>query len=248
MFSESGAAPATAAAGAGVVATVAATAAAGEAAKPAATRAAEPMARAAVPPDVTSNIGGEPGLDLRLDEDISVSPASGVKTKSPMDILAGAESELEKSTKSASASLLAGFEGAPGSGAGAFTEGGPPSTPSLDFQLDDSERPAPFRSASVGEPTRDEAPAPAPSLARPQAAVELDKLDLSFDSERATFEDPTPSVLDGQWHDAATKLDLAKAYQEMGDVEGAREILQEVLHEGDDEQKSEAQSLLSRLG
>ena len=53
--------------------------------------------------------------------------------------------------------------------------------------------------------------------------------------EHATFEDPTPSVLDGQWHDAATKLDLAKAYQEMGDVEGAREILQEVLHEGDDD-------------
>ena len=52
---------------------------------------------------------------------------------------------------------------------------------------------------------------------------ELDKLDLSFDPDRTTFEDPTPSVLDGQWHDAATKLDLAKAYQEMGDVEGARE-------------------------
>jgi pilus assembly protein FimV len=54
-------------------------------------------------------------------------------------------------------------------------------------------------------------------------------------------------VLDGQWHDAATKLDLAKAYQEMGDVEGAREILQEVLHEGDDEQKTEAKTLLSKL-
>ena len=66
--------------------------------------------------------------------------------------------------------------------------------------------------------------------------------------ERSTFEDPTPSVLDGQWHDAATKLDLAKAYQEMGDVEGAREILQEVLHEGDDQQKAEAKSLLGKLG
>jgi pilus assembly protein FimV len=85
-------------------------------------------------------------------------------------------------------------------------------------------------------------------LARPAAALELDKLDLAFDPERSTFEDPTPSVLDGQWHDAATKLDLAKAYQEMGDVEGAREILQEVLHEGDDQQKSEAKSLLTKLG
>jgi len=55
-------------------------------------------------------------------------------------------------------------------------------------------------------------------------------------------------VLDGQWHDAATKLDLAKAYQEMGDVEGAREILQEVLHEGDEHQRSEAGALLEKLG
>ena len=77
--------------------------------------------------------------------------------------------------------------------------------------------------------------------------LDLDKLDLSFDPDRPAFEDPTPSVLDGQWHDAATKLDLAKAYQEMGDREGAREILQEVLHEGDEQQKSEAQSLLTKL-
>ena len=91
------------------------------------------------------------------------------------------------------------------------------------------------------------ASAPAPQLSLPAAAIELDKLDLAFDPQRSTFEDPTPSVLDGQWHDAATKLDLAKAYQEMGDVEGAREILQEVLHEGDDQQKAEAQALLSKL-
>ena len=90
-----------------------------------------------------------------------------------------------------------------------------------------------------------------PALARPQAAIDLDKLDLAFgpeSGEHPTFEDPTPSVLDGQWHDAATKLDLAKAYQEMGDVEGAREILQEVLHEGDETQKAEAQVLLAKLG
>ena len=131
----------------------------------------------------------------------------------------------------------------------------------LDFQLDDAEKPAPFgkprtepaleTAAVAAAPSA--APAPAQSaapsqLTRPAAALELDKLDLSFDPERTTFEDPTPSVLDGQWHDAATKLDLAKAYQEMGDVEGAREILQEVLHEGDDQQKAEAKTLLAKLG
>jgi len=34
----------------------------------------------------------------------------------------------------------------------------------------------------------------------------------------------------------------------MGDAEGAREILQEVLAEGDAEQKSAAESLLTSLG
>ena len=41
--------------------------------------------------------------------------------------------------------------------------------------------------------------------------------------------------------------DSAKAYQEMGDVEGAREILREVLAEGDSEQKTEAQALIAKL-
>jgi pilus assembly protein FimV len=120
----------------------------------------------------------------------------------------------------------------------------------MDFHLDDADKPAPLKAKET--PTLTAAVAedmPTPSqLSRPAAALELDKLDLSFDPDRTTFEDPTPSVLDGQWHDAATKLDLAKAYQEMGDVEGAREILQEVLHEGDDQQKKEAQTLLGKLG
>ena len=104
-------------------------------------------------------------------------------------------------------------------------------------------------SAQSATPTSRSTPTPSAPTPKPASPgkLDLDKLDLSFDPERSTFEDPTPSVLDGQWHDAATKLDLAKAYQEMGDLEGAREILQEVLHEGDDQQKSEAQSLLSKL-
>ncbi len=44
-----------------------------------------------------------------------------------------------------------------------------------------------------------------------------------------------------------TKLDLARAYVEMGDEEGARSILDEVMSEGDDAQKGDAQELLGRL-
>ena len=123
----------------------------------------------------------------------------------------------------------------------------------LDFQLDDIDRPAPLAPQSPPQPQAAESkpqaasPSPPAQFGHPGAALELDKLDLSFDPDRPAFDDPTPSVLDGQWHDAATKLDLAKAYQEMGDTDGAREILQEVLHEGDDQQKSEARGLLAKL-
>lgn len=42
-----------------------------------------------------------------------------------------------------------------------------------------------------------------------------------------------------------TKLDLARAYMEMGDREGACEILQEVLGEGDEQQKAVAEKLMA---
>ncbi|MCK5881979.1 MAG: hypothetical protein KAG18_08890, partial [Sinobacterium sp.] len=45
----------------------------------------------------------------------------------------------------------------------------------------------------------------------------------------------------------STKLDLARAYVEMGDADGAKDILAEVVEEGSDEQKSEAQSMLSEI-
>ena len=47
--------------------------------------------------------------------------------------------------------------------------------------------------------------------------------------------------------EAATKLDLARAYIDMGDSEGARDILAEVAHEGNDQQRQEAVDLLSRI-
>lgn len=47
--------------------------------------------------------------------------------------------------------------------------------------------------------------------------------------------------------EVATKLDLAKAYHEMGDHEGARELLLEVLKDGDSEQRDAASVLLASL-
>jgi pilus assembly protein FimV len=79
-------------------------------------------------------------------------------------------------------------------------------------------------------------PAPAP-IAEPQPAAEA----------------PTPEGGDdfdflADADEVATKLDLARAYIDMGDTEGAKDILDEVLQEGTDTQKEEASSLLSRIG
>lgn len=48
--------------------------------------------------------------------------------------------------------------------------------------------------------------------------------------------------------EVGTKLDLARAYMDMGDPDGARSILQEVLDEGNGNQKQEAQRLLDSIG
>ncbi len=47
--------------------------------------------------------------------------------------------------------------------------------------------------------------------------------------------------------EVGTKLDLARAYVDMGDPDGARSILEEVLEEGNEQQKAEAQALLDSL-
>jgi pilus assembly protein FimV len=213
-----------------------------------------------------------PVLDRMIDDDITIQPAAGMpKQRSTDGTLAAPDIGHEKApelepissshkspvTSAASVALagaMAGGKSTLDTKVSGLAETAATAKDAshfeMDFHLDEAAKPASFKSmeaptltAAVAETT------PTPSqLSRPAAALELDKLDLSFDPERTTFEDPTPSVLDGQWHDAATKLDLAKAYQEMGDVEGAREILQEVLHEGDDQQKNEAQALLAKLG
>jgi pilus assembly protein FimV len=77
-------------------------------------------------------------------------------------------------------------------------------------------------------------------------------LDLDIGNEGARGdEDPTGTEevgLDPQtMTEVGTKLDLARAYIDMGDPEGARSILEEVLDEGDSNQRREAQGLIDVL-
>lgn len=70
----------------------------------------------------------------------------------------------------------------------------------------------------------------------------------------ATAESWQATSLDGDLdlfepgQEMATQIELAEAYVDMGDAEGAREILDYVLQGGDEEQKESARQLLARLG
>lgn len=76
------------------------------------------------------------------------------------------------------------------------------------------------------------------------------EVELEADSgDSVLSEDDLEAELDflSDSDEAGTKLDLARAYIDMGDKEGAKDILDEVAQEGNDEQKGQAEELLSRL-
>lgn len=74
--------------------------------------------------------------------------------------------------------------------------------------------------------------------------ITVNEAEASASAAEATGEIP-PLENEELWAEVNTKLDLARAYIEMGDKEGAREILQEVLAEGNSQQAAEANKLLS---
>ncbi len=94
---------------------------------------------------------------------------------------------------------------------------------------------------------------------------ELDQLSDSLEPTMPALEESEPAVpetpalagmdLDGDddfdflsgTDETATKLDLARAYIDMGDTEGARDILDEVVAEGNADQQQEAQELIAQL-
>jgi pilus assembly protein FimV len=97
--------------------------------------------------------------------------------------------------------------------------------PSFDFDLSGLD----FPSSKSAETARTGAPA--------AGTPSVDLADLSLDS---------PSSGEGG-EGVGTKLELAKAYLEIGDKDGARDILQEVAKEGSAAQKDEAKKLIASL-
>ncbi|MEO8670123.1 MAG: FimV/HubP family polar landmark protein [Tahibacter sp.] len=117
---------------------------------------------------------------------------------------------------------------------------------SFDFDLTD-------RSAAQTVPPPSARPPAAP--ARDQFAMDLPPAS-SFDTRISMPELQRPPDLAVPRMDdeliavddaIGTKLDLAKAYLDMGDPDGARSMLEEVLGEGSDSQRNEARRLLAEI-
>ena len=81
-----------------------------------------------------------------------------------------------------------------------------------------------------------------------QQAPELDLSAISLDLGTSPADAMGAAAPDAHWQEVATKLDLAKAYEEMGDKDGARELLNEVAAEGDPAQQQQAKTMLQALG
>lgn len=99
-------------------------------------------------------------------------------------------------------------------------------------------------------PSLDVPAAPAVVAAKPDDGnamdfkVDLAGINLNLDDKPAAA---GGGEKDAQWNDVQQKFDLARAYQDMGDKDGAKEILNEVLREGDATQKAEAKKLLDSI-
>jgi pilus assembly protein FimV len=73
---------------------------------------------------------------------------------------------------------------------------------------------------------------------------------IDFNLDELNIDHEEEDITEGLLRDSdeiGTKLDLARAYMDMGDSDGARGILEEVIEEGSDDQKTEAENLISQL-
>lgn len=159
--------------------------------------------------------------------------------------------DLELDVSDEDLALIEEVAGADSEGSAPEQQAGSEPEPEVDF------------AALAGDEAADEKDAEAAAIPRLDAEDDESGLDGLEDFDDSLLEDASPSMADLDESDldneddfdflegtdeAATKLDLARAYMEMGDAEGARDILGEVSLEGSDEQKKEAEALLKTLG
>jgi len=195
-------------------------------------------------------------IDLGRDAEATIAPdlplESGVRTESvPPEASSDFDLDLDLGPKEAAAAV-------PGLATPAPTAAVDDAAGGLDFNFDlDAGEPAVPTAAPAPEPEGNsmdfDLETPAPAAPQPAApSVDLSSISLELGepaepAEPAATPAPAPPIDDAASQDVETKLELAQAYEEMGDKEGARELLQEVLSEGNVAQKETARSKLERL-
>ena len=90
---------------------------------------------------------------------------------------------------------------------------------------------------TLAEAQQDEDEIEVPAFGEAEAAADEE---ISDDEEEFDF-------FDASGDEAATKLDLARAYMDMGDEEGAKVILDDVIGSGNEKQIAEAQNMMERM-
>jgi len=204
----------------------------------------------------------EPAAPLNIDFDIGAATSGGSAPLPDLDLGVGSAASAESAAGLDFDLGLGGDRSAAVGTAAGAASAIPSSEPlSIDFDLPVGEKPGQSATsfAAPGAPA-----APASDL----GAIDFDLGTPSGGGEEGT-EFPTPAVdlaaidldlgtpgsgngsggaPDARWQEVATKLDLAKAYEEMGDKDGARELLKEVVKEGDTAQQQQAQTMLQALG
>jgi pilus assembly protein FimV len=126
---------------------------------------------------------------------------------------------------------------------------------STDMDLDLDDLTAALKVTEVGDTinqSRDDATVEQPRIKPDEVDLDVGMM-VDDGGDGGTTQALAPDDLSGDLHDArtmtevGTKLDLARAYVDMGDPSGARSILEEVLDEGDEGQRQQAQKLLGSL-
>ncbi len=136
--------------------------------------------------------------------------------------------------------------------------GADPEDMGLDFNIDLSYGAAPGSEESESDSLEFDAAEPPADLHIDMDGVESDPAEkdnaLDFDLDGMDFgvTDEMESDGDGDGEltdldEVSTKLDLARAYIDMGDPDGARSILDEVLEEGSDDQVNEAKGIMEQM-
>ena len=191
---------------------------------------------------IDSNLLDATGVTQVLSDDLSVETVTDADdqiTDDAATLLASLDSEEDGSTQALPADV---FEQAAGDETGEM-----PSVPgSTDVDLDLDDLTAALKNTEIGDtmaqPPADDATVEQPAPMESEGTAEIPTMSLG------------PEEMSDDLHEArtmtevGTKLDLARAYVDMGDPAGARSILEEVLSEGDSTQRDEAKSLIDAIG